>query len=459
MLVICLTANVATAQEAREAELVGVWTDTTLVGSWAHNNTFNEVWGVTVDGNEYAIIGSTAGTHIIDLQDANNPTELFRIPGGTNGGEIIHRDYHDWNGYLYAVADEGAESALQIIDISNLPASASVVYESQEFSNRTHNLFIDTTQSMLYLCANRGTEVGYSPLTILDISDPIAPTFVANYGEVPGIGVIGHFHDAFIDDGLAYLNAGNQGFAYVDFNDPQNPEVIGFLNSSDYVQSGYNHSGWPTLDRDYYYMADETHGMDIKVLDMTQLPDIFVVDTIGAQVESQYSIPHNQIVHGDYMYSSYYYDGLQVYDLTNPAKPQLYAYYNTSSIPARNRYEGAWGVFPFFESGLVLVSDMQEGLHILRLPQSVSVQDELETDGIAILPNPNRGSFTVDLGHLATANTKVTLANADGVTFQSTQATTDKRFLTFDLSLPQGVYYLQIKSDTQCITKSVIVQH
>ena len=42
---------------------------------------------------------------------------------------MIHRDYHDHNGYLYAVCDEG-QSTLQIIDLSGLPNDLEVVYDS-----------------------------------------------------------------------------------------------------------------------------------------------------------------------------------------------------------------------------------------------------------------------------------------------------------------------------------------
>ena len=30
------------------------WQDTTLVGSWAYNNTYNECWGLEVNGSEIA---------------------------------------------------------------------------------------------------------------------------------------------------------------------------------------------------------------------------------------------------------------------------------------------------------------------------------------------------------------------------------------------------------------------
>ena len=111
--------------QATEGNLLGRWSDASLVGSNAYNNIYNEVWGVERNGHEYAIIGTTAGTHFIDVTDPTNPTEAFFIAGAAMGGAIIHRDYHDYGDYLYAVADEGI-STLQIFDLSALPDSLPV---------------------------------------------------------------------------------------------------------------------------------------------------------------------------------------------------------------------------------------------------------------------------------------------------------------------------------------------
>ena len=74
-----------------------------------------------------------------------------------------------------------------------------------------------------------------------------------------------------------------------DFSDPTAPVSMGSLRPSDYLQSGYNHSGWLSEDGSTYFMADEDHGMDLKVLDVTALPDLTVVDTIDAGNESRFS--------------------------------------------------------------------------------------------------------------------------------------------------------------------------
>ena len=64
------------------ATLLFNWKDTTLVGSWAYNNTYNECWGVTINDREFAIIGSTEGTHIFDITNPYSSYEVAFIQGG-----------------------------------------------------------------------------------------------------------------------------------------------------------------------------------------------------------------------------------------------------------------------------------------------------------------------------------------------------------------------------------------
>ena len=50
------------------ASLLYNWQDTTLIPSWQYDNTYNEIWGVQINGVEIAIIGSTAGTHFFETK-------------------------------------------------------------------------------------------------------------------------------------------------------------------------------------------------------------------------------------------------------------------------------------------------------------------------------------------------------------------------------------------------------
>jgi len=119
------------AQDSLNISVLFHWADTSLPASTNVNNTYNEVWGFVQDGREYAVIGSTMGAHIFDVTDPINSTMVMFIPGAYQGSGVIHRDYHDYNGYLYMVGDQGQDtSTLQIAALSYLPDSAPVVYRS-----------------------------------------------------------------------------------------------------------------------------------------------------------------------------------------------------------------------------------------------------------------------------------------------------------------------------------------
>ena len=77
-------------------------------------------------------------------------------------------------------------------------------------------------------------------------------------------------------------------------------------------------------------MCDENHGLDVKVLDVSDLNDIQVESLFNSQMgDDANSIPHNVIIRNNIAYVSYYHDGLQVFDLGNPALPQKIGHYDT----------------------------------------------------------------------------------------------------------------------------------
>lgn len=54
-----------------------------------HQANLNDVWGYVDEfGNEYAIVGTSKGTSIVDVSTPSEPVEVFWIPGS----ESIWRD-------------------------------------------------------------------------------------------------------------------------------------------------------------------------------------------------------------------------------------------------------------------------------------------------------------------------------------------------------------------------------
>ncbi|NNE55339.1 MAG: choice-of-anchor B family protein, partial [Flavobacteriales bacterium] len=310
------------AQQSLNSALLYHWSDESLPASFAHNNTYNEIWGYEADGKEYAIIGTTMGTHIFDLTDGQEE-EIHFIEGAITGGQIVHRDYHDYANHLYIVCDEGA-STLQIVDLSGLPESVSVVYDSSDLILRAHNIFIDEDSGLMYRCG------GNDQFSVFSLEDPASPTLVIDCDEeVENWGsTVGYVHDVFVRDGIAYCNAADALYI-VDFTVPTSPVTLGSLE--EYEDSGYNHSGWLHENGTIYALADETHGKRVKILDVSDPTDIQVLSLIGSDVH-EWSIPHNLIFDGDLLHVAYYVDGYYVWDLSDPANPSLYAYYDTSEV-------------------------------------------------------------------------------------------------------------------------------
>ncbi len=427
-----------------QGELLGQWSDPSLIGSSTFNNTYNEIWGYAAGGHEYAIIGSTFGIHIIDVTEPAELFEAFRIPGSRQGAGIIHRDHHDYRGYLYTISDEVAGNRLQIIDLNMLPDTAMVVYDSDQAISRAHNIFIDTAAARLYACIARGGDglPTFEPMRIYDISEPLDPILLRSYSQIEGRS-FGQVHDGWVRNDTAFLNLGPTGMILADFSDIDNPRVLSSLSPSDYPQSGYNHSGWPLDDLSYYYFADEDWGRELKVLDASDPEDIRVVHTFGAGSDDPNSIPHNQVVHEDLLYVSYYYDGLQVYDLADPSRPERVMEYPTSQIAPRPSYEGAWGVYPFLPSGNILVSDMQEGLFVIEAwsGQNTNTEEQANREKL-VYTNPSDG-----LIQFSTSIQKMQLMNLQGKLIYSEDQTGSMIDLR-DMELPNGLYWAQIRYES-----------
>ena len=76
-------------------------------------------------------------------------------------------------------------------------------------------------------------------------------------------------------------------------------------------------------------------------------------------------IPHNVHVKNDFLVTSYYTEGVIITDASRPNNLVQVGSFDTFDGP-NNSFFGTWGAFPFFDSDIVLASDIENGLHILQ---------------------------------------------------------------------------------------------
>ncbi|HMQ46128.1 MAG TPA: choice-of-anchor B family protein [Saprospiraceae bacterium] len=357
MLLLCLSYAVLSnvqAQSSLNMNLLGQWDDPTLPS--AGSITYNDIWGYSdCEGHEYAILGSAKYVHFFDITDAENPMEINRFEGSVNS---IWRDMKTYQHYAYAVADQGSDG-LMVFDLSNLPESVSMVNQLNGDFFTSHNIYIDEGPGRIYVVGAGSNTLVY------DLSqDPANPVLMRN-GGLPG----GYVHDIFVRDNIGYCSHGGNGLWVYDFSDPSNIITLGSLTS--YPQQGYNHSSWLHENSDLLVFADETHGLSLKLVDVSDPQQITLLDLFKSALQaptSTSSIAHNPFIRGNYVVISYYHDGVQVFDLSNPADVQQVAWYDTypenTTYPG---YEGCWGVYPFLPSGKIIASDISHGLFVLEM--------------------------------------------------------------------------------------------
>ncbi|MEO6830958.1 MAG: choice-of-anchor B family protein [Chitinophagaceae bacterium] len=425
------------AQVSKNVTLLCNWQDTTDAPALPGGQHWNDVWGFVANGREYAVIGGTKGAHVIDVSSC---TERAFLPGPSIGA--VHRDYKTYGHYLYAVADEGV-SALQVYDFNYLPDSLHLVFQSDPWKlANAHNIFIDTAKAKLYLASPTTLGLGKSRLQIYSLADPEDPSFLYTLNSFE------YTHDMYARNDTVWCSDGNGGYLVLDMSDPPNYIILGGL--SFYPYQGYNHSSWIGYDN-IGVMADETFGMPVKVIDCRNMKNIKVLSTFSPRGLDSTSIPHNPFLLGQYAFVSYYQDGLQIYDLSNPSNPQQVGFYDTYPQESKKQFAGAWGCYPYLPSQKVLVSDMQTGLYIFDVSAAIpklAVKAPKGLSGFALYPNPVEGKLKLLLPYQSFGELHVSIYNILGQqVFHLLRKVNSGQNPSLEVSLPSnfasGIYLLK----------------
>jgi choice-of-anchor B domain-containing protein len=435
----------ATAQQAHNVRLLCNWSDSTNAPGNGAGQHWNDVWGFTMHGREYGVIGGTNGLHIIDVATCE---ERAFHPGLAQN--VIHRDYKTYRNYLYAVCDEGF-SSLQVFDLSYLPDSIHLVYDRSAELTRAHTIFIDTARARLYACSATSRAGVFYNLQIFSLQRPDSPEYVAGLKNAIST------HAVYARNDTVWCSNAYEGFEIISTKNPTIAPIIGGLIS--YPDRGYNHSSWIGYDG-IGVMADETFGKQVKVIDASDPEQVEVLSMFSPRGNDTLSIPHNPYLLGRSAIVSYYMDGLQIYDLTDPRHPVQTGYYNTYLGPRKQDYAGAWGAYPFLPSRKILVSDMQRGLFVLDATEALEVKSTANPV-LYVTPNPVSSGEPLRVSLPDTWNGKLRLQIRDvtGRTLTDKLITrTDNAPLQVSLPLewPGGVYLLQVSSPAGRLTSRII---
>lgn len=365
----------------------------------------NDIWG-HVDLNtmkEYALIGLRRGVALVDLSDPVNPVIINAIQGQSTTWRDIkvlqyfNTDSHKWEAYAYATADSASEG-LTIMNLSN-PDDGLVLAKRDITDAEAHNLYISNVDYGLNIRNSAAVPqvhiLGASnfggAMRSYSLSDPANPSasFVPS-----GATRNDYAHDAsslLVNDERAERDCVNTTSAgctvMLDFNerslrlwDHSNLKSVVELSSVSYPNAEYTHSGWWSEDRQYVILHDElderNRGLNttVHIFDISDLNEPTLVSTWLGPTRA---IDHNGFVRGNKYYMSNYERGITILDLSDPLAPAELGYFDTFPSSTSSGFNGVWGVYPYLPSGIIIASDIQGGLYILKDETNSAAKDDI----------------------------------------------------------------------------------
>ncbi len=385
------------AQSFQNISLLDHWHQDSLISN-SSKVRYSDCFGFVQNGKEYAVIGSTEGTHVFFIDDQDKFIPKGFVKGRYSSTFVQHREYAVFKNYLYAVCDEGV-SSLQIIDLQYLPDSITLAKEDSLQFGRVHNIFIDSVQEKFYSCIHRSTvntQVIDAPMKIFSLADPLNLTELWS-----GPNDVNEVHDIYVRNGTAILNCGYDGLRVYNFTNTSSPDYLD--SKSIYTDQGYNHQGWLTPDGKTYLFADETNGKRVKKCSFNGSV-VTIQNYFGTNYQNG-SVPHNIKATNDFAFVAYYNEGIRIFDLRYPVPLEI-AHYDT--YPEENAYKmnGNWGIFADLPSKRLLVSDIQHGLFLLHFDRENMLKSFPIDKELSLFPNPvsNQESLfmTIPLGIIKT---------------------------------------------------------
>jgi choice-of-anchor B domain-containing protein len=335
----------------------------------------NDIWGWTSpsSGREFALIGLSDGTGMVEVTNPTSPVYLGKLPAHMSINSSW-RDIKVYKNHAFIVS-ESSNHGMQVFNLMQLltatvPPITFLETAHYGIFGNAHNIAINEASGFAYIVG--GSNGCSGGLHMVDITEPAIPTFVGCYGGD------GYVHDAncVIYNGTDANYVGREicfscnedTITIVDVTNKASPVQ---LSRKTYPSSAYTHQGWLSEDHKYFIFGDEgdeqRQSIKTKTLVM-DVQDLNIPVFAGAYFGPTLAIDHNLYVKDGFVYLASYRAGLRVLkinDLSSASFSEI-GFFDIYPASDSANFNGAWSVYPFFASGTVVVSGIEQGLFVLR---------------------------------------------------------------------------------------------
>lgn len=295
------------------------------------------------------------------------------------------------------IGSEAANHGLQIFDMKKLlkvdpnnPPTFNIKTDLTAHFNgfgSSHNIVAHEKNKMIYAVGTSRSGKCKAGLWMVDVSNPAQPK------DAGCAGADGYVHDA---ECVTYNGPDTQHkgkeicFGYnedtltiYDLSTRSSPKI---LSRTPYQGAAYTHQGWTTgPDHRYLLLDDELDESKGTGAASDGRTTTYIVDVanLSKPVFTGYykspakAIDHNQYVVDGLSYMSNYGSGLRVVNVTSVAQDSTGAGFKEvgffdvhpedDAVGGEVKFTGSWSVYPYFQSGHLLVNSIERGIFSVKL--------------------------------------------------------------------------------------------
>ncbi|KAG5820373.1 hypothetical protein H9Q74_000630 [Fusarium xylarioides] len=315
----------------------------------------NDVWGWThaSSGREFALLGQSDGTAFAEVHPDGSLTYVGRLPTQTVASSW--RDIKVIGNYAY-IGSEAAGHGLQIFDLTKLlntdkanPPTFSIRSDlAAHFSafGNSHNIVANEETALIAAVGTAYDLKCRAGLWMIDVSNPKRPQ------DAGCVASDGYVHDAqcviYRGPQKAFqgreicFNYNEDALTIVDISRRTMPRQ---LSRTTYNGATYTHQGWLTEDHKYLLLDDELDEIS------SILSSVVYTRALFAQLITTMNV--SSIAQDD---TGALFEEIGFFDV----HPE------DDAVGGEAQFYGAWSVYPYFQSGNILVSSIERGLFSLR---------------------------------------------------------------------------------------------
>lgn len=335
----------------------------------------NDCWGWTDSstGKEYVLMGLDNGTAFVDINESTNPILIGKLPTTTENSSWRDIKVYDNHAYIVSEADS---HGVQVFDLTRLREANPPENFSPDRVLQTvptaHNMVVNPDSGYGYVVGTDRKDDFRGGVHFLDLNNPQSIKFVGGYADA------GFSHDAQVvnyrgpdQDYVGkeiFIGSNESKLVVIDVTDKQNPKTIA---ETSYQNTQYVHQGWFDKTQRFFILGDELDEFRLGgktrtlVFDLNDLDNPVLHHTYYGPTAA---IDHNGYVVEDLFYLANYSAGIRVIDIGGLADKNMKEIGFFDTFPEHNStvFNGAWNVYPFFESGVITISDINRGLFLIK---------------------------------------------------------------------------------------------